>query len=408
MKKSLFALAAMGAFAGAVQAQSSVTVYGILDTGVVSTKADTSGGNQVTQSAVTGGGIASTSRLGFRGTEDLGGGTSAEFVIETALLNASTTATVSNSPLFSTSATSGTRQAFVALSNKSMGAVSLGYQYTFTHTTSLAGDPFGGLNLPGQPLVAVTLTGIAASAAVMNNALAVQPGGTNATTGATGTNSDYASRAQQVIYTLPTFVNGLTARVMYGLNGGATTATNGTTTPSRNNSVGGQLSYTIGKFGATASYISAVEAMAAYGSTTTSTDRNIYNTRISANYDFGLLRAYATYGLDKIDAVTQSASQAGQQNVKNNSTQVAVLVPVANNIQLKGSYSTGNYQLGTSLGGAGYGVSRNQNGMQVGVNYLLSKRTDLYGAYGQFSRQNTTATADNKDTGYAIGVRHTF
>ena len=249
---------------------------------------------------------------------------------------------------------------------------------------------------------------MAASAAVMNNALAVQPGGTSATTGATGTNSDYASRAQQVIYTLPTFVNGLTARVMYGLNGGATTATNGTTTPSRNNSVGGQLSYTIGKFGATASYISAVEAMAAYGSSTASTDRNIYNTRISANYDFGLLRAYATYGLDKIDAVTQSASQSGQQNVKNNSTQVAVLVPVANNIQLKGSYSTGNYQLGTSLGGAGYGVSRNQNGMQVGVNYLLSKRTDLYGAYGQFSRQNTTATADNKDTGYAIGVRHTF
>jgi len=33
MKKSLFALAAMGAFAGAAQAQSSVTVYGILDVG---------------------------------------------------------------------------------------------------------------------------------------------------------------------------------------------------------------------------------------------------------------------------------------------------------------------------------------------------------------------------------------
>ncbi len=33
MKKSLFALAAVGAFAGAAQAQSSVTVYGILDVG---------------------------------------------------------------------------------------------------------------------------------------------------------------------------------------------------------------------------------------------------------------------------------------------------------------------------------------------------------------------------------------
>ena len=35
MKKSLFALAAVGAFAGAAQAQSSVTVYGILDVGYV-------------------------------------------------------------------------------------------------------------------------------------------------------------------------------------------------------------------------------------------------------------------------------------------------------------------------------------------------------------------------------------
>ena len=52
MKKSLFALAAVGAFAGAAQAQSSVTVYGILDVGYVggNAKATTvnSTGGQVT------------------------------------------------------------------------------------------------------------------------------------------------------------------------------------------------------------------------------------------------------------------------------------------------------------------------------------------------------------------------
>ncbi|MBV8625291.1 MAG: porin, partial [Herbaspirillum sp.] len=37
MKKSLLALAVLGAFAGAAQAQSSVTIYGIVDTGVVYT-----------------------------------------------------------------------------------------------------------------------------------------------------------------------------------------------------------------------------------------------------------------------------------------------------------------------------------------------------------------------------------
>jgi len=407
MKKSLLALAAMGAFAGAAHAQSSVTVYGILDTGVVSTKTDVTGGTAVTQSAVQGGGVASTSRLGFRGIEDLGGGVAAEFVLESALLNAATSGASSSSPLFSTSATSGTRQAFVALSSKSLGTASIGYQYTFTHTTSLQGDPFGGLNLPGQPLVAVTLTGIAASAAVMNNATAVQPGGTSATTGATGSNADYASRSQAVIYSLPT-IAGITARVSYSLNGGESMASNGISTPSRNDALGAQLNYTIGKFGASASYVAAVQATTAYGINATTDDRRINNTRITANYDAGIIRAYVTYGLDTIDHTAQAATGNGQKDVRNQNTQVAVLVPAGSNVNFRASYSTGKYTLGTTAGGTGYGVERNQTGMQVGANYLLSKRTDLYAAYGQFIRQNTTAAADNKDTGYAVGVRHTF
>jgi len=85
MKKSLFALAAVGAFAGAAQAQSSVTVYGILDVGFqgVTTRAPYSSTNmsQVKSNATrfTGEGSESTSRLGFRGNEDLGGGTRAFF-----------------------------------------------------------------------------------------------------------------------------------------------------------------------------------------------------------------------------------------------------------------------------------------------------------------------------------------
>ena len=406
MKKSLLALAAMGAFAGTAHAQSSVTVYGVLDTGVVSTKADTTGGTAVTQSAVTGGGVASTSRLGFRGREDLGGGVAAEFVLETALMNASTSAASSASPLFSTSGTSGNRQAFVALSSKSLGTASIGYQYTFTHTTALQGDPFGGLNLPGQPLVAVTLTGIKNSAAVLNNATAVQPGGTSDTNGATGTNSDYASRSQAVIYTLPTMA-GLTARVSYSLNGGESIASTGISTPSRNDAFGAQLNYVIGKFGASASYVAAVQATTAYGINATTDDRRINNTRITANYDFGIIRAYATYGLDTITHTADAATGNATKDVRNQNTQVALLVPVGNNVNVRASYSTGKYTLGTTSA-SGYGVERNQVGMQVGANYLLSKRTDLYAAYGQFSRQNTTAAADNKDTGYAVGVRHTF
>ena len=81
MKKSLIALAAL-ATVGAAQAQSSVTVYGIIDTGYNSIENNVSGTKTTTKGVVAGGGEASSPRLGFRGTEDLGGGLKANFVIE--------------------------------------------------------------------------------------------------------------------------------------------------------------------------------------------------------------------------------------------------------------------------------------------------------------------------------------
>ena len=82
MKKSLLALAAMGAFAGAAQAQSSVTVSGLLEAGYTSKSIQGSGGSttEVTQSAVTGGHVA-TPVVRIQGSEDLGGGTRAGFSI---------------------------------------------------------------------------------------------------------------------------------------------------------------------------------------------------------------------------------------------------------------------------------------------------------------------------------------
>jgi predicted porin len=84
MKKSLFAIAAVTAFAGAAQAQSSVTVYGIVDAGYIGTNNRVSAAGRTTKA--TGGefgqGAESTTRLGFRGNEDLGGGMSAFFTLE--------------------------------------------------------------------------------------------------------------------------------------------------------------------------------------------------------------------------------------------------------------------------------------------------------------------------------------
>src|SRR5262245_51148723 len=87
MKKSLLALAVLGAFAGAASAQSSVTIYGSLDLGIAKSNGGTAGNN----GGQAGNGAqakawtlqsANAPRLGFRGNEDLGGGLSAQFQIE--------------------------------------------------------------------------------------------------------------------------------------------------------------------------------------------------------------------------------------------------------------------------------------------------------------------------------------
>lgn len=82
MKKSLLALAVLGAFAGVASAQSSVTLFGIVDLSLNSVKNDGSG----TRKSMDNNGINSN-RLGFRGVEDLGGGLRAGFHIEGAMTN---------------------------------------------------------------------------------------------------------------------------------------------------------------------------------------------------------------------------------------------------------------------------------------------------------------------------------
>lgn len=74
MKKSLIALAAVAA-SGAAFAQSSVTVYGVVDTSIAVVKGQDSVSGMLNSGAA-------TSRLGFRGVEDLGNGLKANFVLE--------------------------------------------------------------------------------------------------------------------------------------------------------------------------------------------------------------------------------------------------------------------------------------------------------------------------------------
>ena len=72
--------AAVGLACGAASAQSGVTIFGVVDTNVQQTRADGVG-----RTTGVGNGGYATSRIGFRGTEDLGGGLSAGFWLEGSL-----------------------------------------------------------------------------------------------------------------------------------------------------------------------------------------------------------------------------------------------------------------------------------------------------------------------------------
>jgi len=69
------------------------------------------------------------------------------------------------------------------------------------------------------------------------------------------------------------------------------------------------------------------------------------------------------------------------------------------------SYTVGNQ---TILGGTANQNKFDLRGIQAGVNYALSKRTDAYAIYGTMTMDNKATAIDMKDSGYALGVRHTF
>jgi predicted porin len=137
MKKSLLALAVLGAFAGSAVAQSSVTLYGVADANITSAKGGT---NRLTS---VGSGGLNGSRWGLRGSEDLGGGLKANFVLESGY-GIDTGNSQQGSRLFG-------RASWVGLGG-GFGEVRIGRQYT---PIGAATDEIGPMGTKGADLFAV-------------------------------------------------------------------------------------------------------------------------------------------------------------------------------------------------------------------------------------------------------------
>ena len=131
MKKSLLALAVLGAFAGAAQAQTNVTIYGSIDAGIRHVdNVNAAGDSQTTMGS---NGTYNSNRIGFRGTEDLGGGLKANFQLETGFNSGTGALDNGADRLFN-------RTAIVGLAGN-WGALNLGHQYSVSFDTIGMYDP---------------------------------------------------------------------------------------------------------------------------------------------------------------------------------------------------------------------------------------------------------------------------
>lgn len=155
MKKKLhLALIGLGLASPAVFAQSNVTVYGLLDAGP--SRVSNQNGSAVSKLDD---GVYTPSLLGFRGSEDLGDGVQALFLLETQL-ELGTGGIIPNSSMF-------WRQSYVGLSSPGLGRLTLGQQFDFMWDNlapalndpavlagglyNFSGGPFAKLGIPKNP-----------------------------------------------------------------------------------------------------------------------------------------------------------------------------------------------------------------------------------------------------------------
>jgi len=234
MKKSLIVLATLGAFAGVASAQSSVTLFGVVDLSVNSFK---NGG--VTQKTMDSNQLNSN-RLGFRGTEDLGGGMTASFWLEGGMANDTGSPAGFNFQ----------RRSTVSLSG-GFGEIRMGRDYVNTFSTVASNDVYGA-NGQGSPWNIY----LGAPAAL----------GSGVTTGVRANN--------MVGYFLPA-MGGIYGSVQVAAGEGV----------SGNKYIGGRLGYAAGPVDVSASV-----------STTENTTSNKYKVvNFGGSYNFGVAKLYAFY-----------------------------------------------------------------------------------------------------------------
>ncbi len=363
MKKSLIALAALGAFAGAASAQSTVTLYGLVDLSVQHVKsgdASPLAGKSVTKLA-DGVEWGPGSRWGLRVSEDLGSGLKANVVLESGF-SADTGASTQGGRLFG-------RQAFISLASATAGEVRLGRQYTLNDETIALNNPFGNTTF--------LHTGVYY----------------NATGGKLPLFIDSPRIDNAIQYISPSF-GGFRLQGLYGFDEKAQDRYYGLKAVYANGPLNVALAYEQNKL-----------TVLPVGVTD---DKANKTWTVSANYDFGVARVYGGFqqGKDLVNGTTAGNLIQGAATTltadKLRTWTVGVGVPLGA-FTIAADYVRAKYDdaAGTVLVG-----DQTIGRAAVGATYSLSKTTTLFTAYQQ-------ATGDlknnvNEKRGFEIGLRKAF
>ena len=376
MKKSLVALAILGAFSGTALAQSNVTMYGIVDVGVQIIKADN-------KSSLTGveSGYQSGSRFGVRGSEALGGGMTAIFTLE-AGYDVSTGNSLQGGRLFG-------RQAWAGLQS-GLGSVVAGRIATFSSGTG-SFDMFGAVDpfSTGWGINSLGSTFLSAGGLRVDNTLA---------------------------YVSPTW-GGLKFGVAYSFNtNGAETA--GTSTNTRAFASG--VSWGAGPFYAVATYDQIQYRDCVTPVVQPCGSPNQKHLQLGASWDFGFMKLSGGYAdQSNIRSVIPTALPGGTAvalpaflaatGFDNNAYFIGASVPLFGG-KLLGSYQWSSADSKCNPAAPLVCFEPSYSVWGIGYEYNFSRRTNAYIGFGQRDPSGTLDVANQTFGGYqtAIGIRHMF
>ena len=362
MKKSLIALAVLAA-SGAAMAQSSVTLFGIVDTNVsyLDGVSNAAGTNTESKYGIGTSGNA-TSRLGFRGVEDLGGGLKAGFHLEGEIFGDDGNASGFNFK----------RRSTVSLAG-GFGEVRLGRDLTPGYSKFVSYDLFGQVGI-GQ-------------------FMGWSDWATNSDVGTTVSTADASNvrSSNMISYYTPNF-GGLTAGLGYGFDE--------QTTGKDGRYVGGYVAYDNGPLSLAASYDQRDLLVNGLVAGSAVLDRDTFT--LGGSYNLNVVKLNAI--------VQQSKYKALGESEKVNAYALGVSAPVGAG-EVKLQYALYDNKI----------IDSKAHQISLGYVHNLSKRTAVYGTVAYMDNKDASklnlsakglgtidARAGDSQTGYQVGIRHAF